>query len=161
MKPQKQKFLQDEAAGTTGDCGRAVLACLLDLDVEEVPHFGENLPQRFSGVEYNRRENEWLRGRGLYRVKIVFDGELSVDRVIRAVSSNNPDLLFLLVGTSKNETTHVVVCGNNKIVHDTALDDSGIVGPEGCGFYFVEFLVPLWHLIDRTGNEQALKDSQP
>ena len=153
MRPQKQKFLSDEAAGTHGDCGRAVLACLLDMDVEDVPHFGENLPARFPSAEYHRRELAWLRSKNLYRITVPFDGKRSVDDVIKAVSASNRGLFFLLVGTSKNGTTHVVICADNEIVHDTALDNSGIVGPDEIGFYFVEFLAPLWHTADGPRHE--------
>ena len=43
MRPQQQKFKHDPANGSYGDCFRTALACILDLDRDEVPHFNEGL----------------------------------------------------------------------------------------------------------------------
>ena len=39
MTPQKQQFTHEPERGQYGDCKRAVIASLLDLNIEEVPHF--------------------------------------------------------------------------------------------------------------------------
>ena len=39
MTPQTQLNKHDPANGVYGDCGRTVIACLLDLHPSEVPHF--------------------------------------------------------------------------------------------------------------------------
>jgi len=39
MKPQNQEFIHDAEAGIYGDCQRAVIASLLELNIEDVPHF--------------------------------------------------------------------------------------------------------------------------
>lgn len=39
MTPQTQQFMNDPERGQYGDCQRAVIASLLDLPIEEVPHF--------------------------------------------------------------------------------------------------------------------------
>ena len=41
MKPADQLITHDPANGKFGDCQRAVIASLLSLPIEDVPHFGE------------------------------------------------------------------------------------------------------------------------
>ena len=141
----KQKFGHDPENGVWGDCGRTVLACMLDLEVEEVPHFGEGGP---SDEEYMNRMREWLRQRDLGIAEFVYNGkDLTIDALLQHVEEQNPGLIFSLIGTSKNEVCHVVICSGGKIIHDPAVDNSGVVGPHK-GHYIVEVLVPSFHLRD-------------
>ena len=45
MKPVKQLFHHDPANGVWGDCFRAVIASVLSLPVEAVPHFFDGNPE--------------------------------------------------------------------------------------------------------------------
>ena len=63
-----------------------------------------------------------------------------MDQVLTTVGAMNPGLHHLFSGTSKNGTNHVVIARDGAIVHDTALDDAGIVGPTDTGYWLVEFL---------------------
>jgi hypothetical protein len=38
MTPHKQRFRHDPANGIYGDCWRTAIACLLDIQPEEIPH---------------------------------------------------------------------------------------------------------------------------
>jgi hypothetical protein len=44
---------------------------------------------------------------------------------------------------SKNGCSHVVIAKGDQIVHDPAIDNSGIIGPNDDGFYHVGFLLKL------------------
>jgi hypothetical protein len=39
MKPIDQEFMHDPEKGIIGDCFRACIASILELDINEVPHF--------------------------------------------------------------------------------------------------------------------------
>ena len=148
MTPYKQLYRHDPDNGTTGDCGRAVIACLLDMRPEEVPHFYHDDyftddPAEWKG---NRLRDDWLRERGLALITVAYDGEaISLEDLL--CQYTDPDVYYVLQGKSRNDTSHVVICEGGKIVHDTALDDSGIIGPDPhSGCYWLEFLVPLGEL---------------
>jgi len=148
MTPYKQQYLHDPDRGVTGDCGRTVIACLLDMRPEEVPHFYHEdfyaeEPKDWKG---NKVRDEWLRERGLTIIKIPYDGDaITLENLL--CQYVDPGVFYILHGRSRNDTGHVVICEGGKIVHDPALDDSGIVGPEPhSGHYWLEFLVPLGEL---------------
>ena len=139
----KQKFKHDPENGVWGDCGRTALACMLDLEVEDVPHFAENCP---SDEDFMNRMREWLRQRDLGIVEFYYNGEdVTMDALLQHMEEQNPGLIFFLVGTSKVGVSHVVICSGGKIIHDTSIGNSGIVGPHN-GHYIVEVLVPSFHL---------------
>lgn len=138
MTPQKQKFRHNPAEGVYGDCARTVLAMLLDIPVDDVPHF---LWDNADGIVFNQRVRMFLESVGLREVSIPFTGDLSA--IMRFMRDSNPGIYYMLMGESRNHVNHVVVCLNDKIVADPALDDSGIVGPADDGYYWVSFLVSL------------------
>lgn len=41
MRPQKQLVVHDASKGVRGDCARAVIASLLDIDIETIPNFAQ------------------------------------------------------------------------------------------------------------------------
>lgn len=139
LRYQKQKFRHKPDEGIFGDCARTVLACLLELPRDDVPHFYEveNDP------DFHAKMDRWLADRGLDRISIVFNGDQTVEEVLRSVSFLNPCLRFQLMGTSKTGCNHVVICKDGKIDHDPSINNSGIVGPCNDGFYWIEFLTPI------------------
>ena len=46
-----------------------------------------------------------------------------------------------LVGLSRNGTNHIVICKEDQIVWDPAIDDSGIVECGSDGLWWLEFIV--------------------
>lgn len=135
MKFQKQAFHHKPEDGVYGDCCRTVFACLLGLDKDEVPHFGEGDPP--SHIRGNH-ERDWLASRGLCEITTLYQGEL--EEILNTFGSQNTGEYYLLSGTSKTGCNHVVICRNNKIVWDTSLTDAGIVGPCDNGYYFISVL---------------------
>lgn len=142
MRPQKQRIKHDPANGLFGDCHRTAIACVFDLDAEEVPHFMDNSPGKGEAPAAERAVEEWLNARGVTQISMIFSGELSPDEVIVTVMNINaqrPGLVFLLGGESRSGVNHTVVCCDGKIVCDPSPVDAGIVGPCDDGFYWVTF----------------------
>lgn len=132
MIPIMQEFKHDPPV-TYGDCHRAALASLLELPRISVPHFYdpscEDDSQRF-----NRRQNEFLAGLGLFQMTFQLSGSLleSLDMMVPIY----PRRYFILGGTSRNGFGHSVVASTRGIAHDPSLDGAGLVGPMEGGFYF-------------------------
>lgn len=136
MTPQKQLFLHNPPE-TIGDCERTAIACLLDLPVTEVPHFGQHYwdnPDAF-----NRAEDEYLLSVGYVRAQVPYNHPL--DEVLGSMRFCAPDVYYLLSGTSRTGVNHTVICLNDTIVWDPSTIDSGIVGPCSDGHYWVTLLI--------------------
>lgn len=139
MIKRKQIFRHDPANGTFGDCHRTCIACLLDLEPEQVPHWGVHYhePEKF-----NAMAQEFLKTQGLMFVTSAF-GNCSVDDLLCSQGKINPGAYYLLTGKSARGCNHVVICLNDKIVHDPHPSDVGITGPTDEGWYWIDYLVPL------------------
>lgn len=137
MKFHKQKFLHRPEEGTYGDCDRTAMACLLDLEVDDVPHWGVHYGDN---IAFNKMKDDWLATQGLYEQHIAFD--CSFDELKNNLNSVFRNVYVLLTGTSANGTTHVVITLNGEIIHDPAIDNSGIVGPCDDGLWQISILIP-------------------
>lgn len=140
---QKQTLRHDPDNGVIGDCYRTAIACLLEVEPTEVPHFYEDL-----GVERDLTPDEyqapvrWLREMGFDLIEAYFDGDdIEVDDILAHQAVVNPGRYYILSGKSRNQVNHVVICRDDGIVWDPALDDSGIIGPQNSGYYCVQWLV--------------------
>lgn len=142
MIKQKQLF-RHQPPKSYGDCHRTALACLLEVPVEDVPHFGSIFFDDSSA--FHEAFDEWLGYRHkLRQFHVVYPGELTIQQVYDSVEHVNPGSIFMFAGVSKNNVVHTVIAGNKQLLWDPSLDDSGIVGPID-GLYWVTLLVPLVH----------------
>lgn len=139
MKPQKQINLHKPDEKIYGDCHRTVYAAMLDMNVEDIPHFVHDWP---GAIEGNRRAKEWLNAQGYTEFNIVF-GTATLDDVFTTMKAMNRDIYYLLAGTSKTNVDHFVICCNDEIVCDPSQNDSGIVGPCEDGYFWVTIFIPL------------------
>ncbi len=131
----KQKYKHDPENGVWGDCHRTSIAFCLGLQRDEVPHIGDGGP---SSEEFERRENEYLKTRGLVPIRVPFQsGEIDQILVVGKLSSCGT--YYLLGGQSKTGVNHTVVCNGDKIVYDPSINDSGIIGPCDDGYYWLTF----------------------
>ena len=125
-----------------GDCHRTVYACLLGKPLESIPNFGEYLIPE----ERHAAENQWLAEQGLREVNFAFDS--SLEHIFEVMKNCNPGIAYMLSGTSKNGTNHVVIAMDDAIIWDPAQDNSGIIGPCDMNdpnfpsYYWVSFLIP-------------------
>lgn len=138
MKPQKQLFRHRPSEGIFGDCHRTAIACVLDMDAADVPHF---MDADISGNEAHDRVEAWLNARGIATINVLYTGEVPLREVLNTVAACNQrgKPVFILGGQSRNGVNHSVVCCDGKIVCDPGQDDPGIIGPCDDGFYWLTF----------------------
>jgi hypothetical protein len=142
MRIQKQLNRHQPDKGIYGDCHRTAIACVLDLDPKDVPHFMDKLPNGSDAPDVWGEIERWLNARGLTQINIAFPGAVSLRDVLEAIEVSNassPGLVYLLGGTSRNNLNHTVVCCGGEIVCDPSLDNSGIIGPMSHGYWCVTF----------------------
>ena len=138
MKPMKQLFKHNPPEAF-GDCHRTCFACLLNMpSPDALSNWGEHHDD--SASFYAARDAE-LAKHGVTTVCIPFAADL--DMLLSSMKNTNPGVYYLLGGKSRNGTCHTVICLDDKIVHDPAIDNSGIVAPCDDGFYWVDLIVPL------------------
>ena len=133
MKFHTQQFRHDPDNGIYGDCQRAVIASLLDLELSDVPHFGEDNPD---AMEFHDRIDAFLNARGLARFTIAMQGDL--EQILLSMSVNNERTVYTLAGRSPRGTNHCVVCRGGKIICDPHPDGGAIVAPCSDGYFWVE-----------------------
>lgn len=98
-----------------------------------VPNFAQD-----RGAEEIQAAREWLQGRGLTLIVTPFWKEWSLDDVLRYVSELNPNVRFVLSGTTDRGANHAVIAGDGRILHNP----SGVplTGPCDNGYWWVEFI---------------------
>lgn len=132
MKYHKQLVNHDPANNMYGDCMRTAVACLLDREVLEVPHFYEG------GVDTGAQD-QWFDGQGLSIISLPFDS--SVSEVLDMMGAVNPDTRYILCGRNPRGVNHVVITQGGEVIHDTSPLGGGVVAPCDDGFVWVEFIV--------------------
>ena len=122
MTPVKQEFIHDPENGVYGDCQRAVIASLLDLPIQDVPHFMQLTND--DPVDYWELLQKFLRGKGYAYLAVpsksgaTFFG--AVDELIyHEISGPSP---------RGNGTFHAVVGCNGHIVFDPHPSNTGLAG---------------------------------
>ena len=142
MRPVRQKNEHDPANGVWGDCHRAAVASVLELPIEEVPHFGEGGPE---DREFFRRERAFFATRGLLPISVPFGGsaDAPLDAVLMTLKHHARGAWWLLGGRSPRGFNHTVVGFGGEIVHDPNEKGGGVVGPRDDGFYWVTFFAAL------------------
>lgn len=137
MIPLKQKFRHDPANGVYGDCARAAVASIFEMPLDDVPHFYD---KDASDIDGKIAFTNFLLERGLRPISVPFPGAIPIEDILGTMRRLNPDVHYLLTGTSRSGVNHVVVCKDDQIIHDPSLDDSGIVGPCSDGCWWLEFI---------------------
>jgi hypothetical protein len=135
MIPVRTQNKHEPANGEWGDCLRASLASILEVPIDEVPHFMDGGP---SAGDLDAAMAGWLELRGLGQVVIHAPGELAA--ILKNLETVAPEAFYLLGGTSRNGLEHCVVGCGGAIAHDPS--DAGIVGPLSNGHYRIVFLTP-------------------
>lgn len=124
MKPVMQRQFVNLATGQQGDCLRAVVASLLELDLDNVPHFVQEDVD--GGPNWWQHLTMWLDQRGY---KIYF-----LDPEIPHLAPR-PGEHYYAVGPSPRgviadgvyTTWHAVVYRDEQLAHDPHPDGTGIV----------------------------------
>lgn len=130
MIPQICLVKHDPQNGSYGDCVRACVASILELETAQVPNFydgvnGEDdLPMAFDRI------CEYLDSIGRAPFLSIYDADASLDELLKFISSNTT-AHYILFGRTAAGNPHVVICKGDKIVHDPAWYRSPIVGANG------------------------------
>lgn len=74
MIPLRQRNKHDPENGVYGDCHRAALASLLELPLDEVPHFCDESIYKDNAEPLSARERAWLLSRGLVSINVLYPG---------------------------------------------------------------------------------------
>lgn len=131
MIPVKQTIVHDIANGVYGNCFSACLASLLELHIDQVPHFTAHIPK--GQREWTDLVNAWLRRRDL----AYFEVEASrFDLWVPVLEGIG---YYVLTGPSPRgpDWDHAVVARGGRIVHDPHPDDTGLAE----GFRLMGFIV--------------------
>lgn len=138
MIPVMQQIRHDPDNGQHGDCQRAVIASLLEKDIEEVPHFNEGGPEDHIFFE---RLDAYLLTQGYLRFTSAYSCDLAT--ILLSLKCANRGIFVMLGGNSPRGFSHVVIAADGEIVHDPHPDGGGIIGPNDDGLYYVETLVSI------------------
>jgi hypothetical protein len=139
MIKRHQLFLHEPHNEIWGDCHRTAIACLLDKEPWEVPHFGQ-LHATTPNYDWRAAEREYLATLGLAMFDVVF-GDL--ESAFRFMDGWNYDIYYLMGGMSPRGTNHTVVCRGGEFYWDPHPAGGFLVGPMDCDFYQITVLIPL------------------
>ncbi len=140
MRFHTQEYRHDPKNGEYGDCQRAVIASLLDLELSEVPNFNEGGPDSFDFFE---RLDSFLASKGLGRLSVAFNGDSIVHATRHMAAHYSENQPYMLSGKSPRGANHVVIFKGIELLWDTHPDGGGLIGPCTDGYYWVEVLTPL------------------
>lgn len=122
MKYHKNLIKSDPDNGLYGDCLRACVASVLDIDYPaSVPHF-TNGP----GTDTNRERaaimlDNYLASQGLGAFWTHLPGTASFHEVMQHMLFTNPGVTYLLFCASGSpENDHCIICEDDQIIHDPA-----------------------------------------
>ena len=116
-----------------GDCVRACVASLLELPTEEVRHFFKD---GCDGATGQARMSEWLLERSYAPFFVHTDGAQSLAEVLQYMAVNNPNVFYMLFGSTESGG-HVVIGRGGEIVHNPAWTGGQLVGPQSNGFWTI------------------------
>ena len=121
--------------GVYGDCLRAVVASYFDVEPATVPHFAQ-LAQGDDTISDSIFREYLLRVHNVRPFVVAVDTELP--GLLAVQKELNTDITYLLLCSYGGD--HVVLCRNDKIIHDPASRDGYLRMPDGPlsnGFYVV------------------------
>lgn len=137
MIPVVCRVKHDPENGTYGDCIRACVASIMELDAEAVPHFVRDNPDGDVGII---RLREWLAPLG-YSFWLSAHEGCERTELFDQIASDNPDMHYMLFGLTSMNMPHVVVCCGDRIVHDPSWTQSSVSKPTAGGFWVVGVIV--------------------
>jgi hypothetical protein len=125
MKPAFCKTIHDPPM-SHGDCVRACIASILELNSDSVPHFFHD---GCNGLVADIRIRDFLAIHGLVRFTTVYPGDISLAELLAMMSDLNPSAHYMLTGTTSQGGVHMVVCRGGAIAHNPDHCGWSIVGP--------------------------------
>lgn len=121
-----------------GNCHQACVASLLELPLDEVPHFYYDN----DGIAGERRVAEFLDGLGLAQASIPFHTD-DLNALLVQMETWAPGIEYILGGMSPRGHNHSVVCCGERLIHDPHPSDDFVNGPmKPDGFFWVTYILP-------------------
>ena len=142
---RRQLFMHDPDNGVFGDCHRTAIACLLDMEPEQVPHVGQlafEAQRRGEPYEWRVEVEKFLNEHGYTQADVLFPGA-TIEDLFSFMEDRNPAVRYLLGGTSARGRHHTVVCVGGAFEWDPHPDSTFLVKPMEHGYWEVTFLLPL------------------
>jgi hypothetical protein len=136
MIPVVCRVKHDPDNGKYGDCVRACIASVLELDADQVPHFHDDDPD---GPTATKRITAFLASHRLAPFYVAYDGAYSMDDILSLMGEQNPTAVYLLFGRT-HSGGHVVVCQGGAMVHDPAWSRSPLIGGGDSGYWSIMVL---------------------
>lgn len=125
MTPIDQTIMHDPDNGQYGDCQRACFASLLDLSIDDVPHFGKSGDDKL----FHDAVDDFLKINNLFELQVAG----------RPPFRNS--CYHLIYGLTKRGTRHAVVGLNGVIVHDPHPSKSGLLESDRKNWVYA-FIIP-------------------
>ena len=132
MKPVEQTILHDPDKGVVGNCFAACLASLLEISLEDVPHFVETSPDA-----WQKDLNQWLAARGLAFVDVWCPNPTNFQWYVTEQLGHVG--FYILSGPSPRhkDVDHAVIAKGGEIVFDPHPSKAGIAD----GYRWIGLLV--------------------
>lgn len=128
MTPVHCQVKHSEEAGTYGDCVRACVASLLDMEADAVPHFFHDNCDGYSG---HARIKEFLATLG-YAPFWANAG----DDPRPMMDAQNAETHYMLFGSTAYGE-HVVICRGGVVAHDPAWVEEPLINPGEHGYWTI------------------------
>lgn len=147
MKPQEMEFLHDPENGVLGDCLRACVASVLEMDRAQVPHFvalgvGDTDDE---GMEWWDELSDWLNEQGL---EAWYISEEFYDPKFLAHTSYGEVLVSGKTVRGDGKVQHVCVAEpDGSVLHDPHPSRAGLTSIDG---YFLFAPLGTWAEIYET-----------
>ena len=128
------KKVMQTITGLVGNCQTAVIASLLERDIDEVPYFAEGLhpdliPNESERADiFNKRIDDFFESLG-YEL----NWYLPSDEIYRYIREDCKDIPYQVQGESPRGYQHVVIYMNGKMIHDPHPEGGGVI-PQYFGF---------------------------
>ena len=128
------KKVMQTITGIVGNCQTAVIASLLEWEIEDVPYFAKGLhpdliPSETERADiFNRRVDDFFESLG-YEL----NWYLPSDEIYKHIREHCKDIPYQVAGKSPRGYQHVVIYLNGEMVHDPHPEGGGVI-PEYFGF---------------------------
>ena len=145
MIEHKQLYKHDPKNGIYGDCFRTSIACILDMNPLDVPHwYAELWPPGVINAEIADLVRveliKWLGQFGLSYVELPITASDN-ETLFQFLRGYFPPDVYIALGCSSKNGGHSVVVNSTGYIWDPAIDNSGCVGPMSDGFYWVGMII--------------------
>lgn len=147
---RKQLSAHIPQAGIVGDCLRTCIACLLDKEPQDVPHFWQiawdsGIRNEYESPEEQKFIRDWLAEQGYVRVDLpyIISSQEELHEVTLGLEKRCGRILYMVSGAGGSQGQHVVIYKGADLLWDPSPNSEGLSGPGIDGVYWFTFLMPI------------------